>query len=217
MDLEKIAESGYIVWKQDCPQKNVDQWIEPLIQSPVINTTVYELNGTRRSWLQIVRESLWLTTREVAERMNVPQSSYARLEKNEVRGNITLASLERAAEAMDCELVYAIRPKSHRPISSIVWDKVAPEAKRLFQKRFHHPIYHSRPNHQWAAFALAAIARELVRESKFRLDQGWTRAYHKRRQRKSKPKILQNPSGADGKANQSEHAMTTQAFDGVDR
>lgn len=53
-----------------------------------------------------------MSGRQLAGRIDVETSRIPELEKAEVHGNITLRSLRRAAEAMDCELVYAIVPKT---------------------------------------------------------------------------------------------------------
>jgi transcriptional regulator with XRE-family HTH domain len=47
----------------------------------------------------------------VAARAGIKRQSYAQFERAEERGSITMASLRRAAEAMDCELVYFIAPR----------------------------------------------------------------------------------------------------------
>jgi len=47
---------------------------------------------------------------EVAKRMRVVQSEVYRLEVAEVRDSITLRKLRAAAEAMGCEVVYAVVP-----------------------------------------------------------------------------------------------------------
>jgi predicted DNA-binding mobile mystery protein A len=64
-----------------------------------------------RGWLRAVREAVGLTQAEVAEKAAVKRQSYAQFENAEERGSITLASLRRAAEAMDCELVYFVAPR----------------------------------------------------------------------------------------------------------
>jgi predicted DNA-binding mobile mystery protein A len=51
-----------------------------------------------------------MTTGQLANRLGVQQPRIIELEKTEATGNVTLKSLERAAEAMDCRLVYAIVP-----------------------------------------------------------------------------------------------------------
>jgi len=61
-----------------------------------------------RGWIRAIRETLGMTTRQLAERLGVKQPTLAELEKNEASGNITVKSLERAAEALGCRLVYAL-------------------------------------------------------------------------------------------------------------
>jgi predicted DNA-binding mobile mystery protein A len=64
-----------------------------------------------RGWLRLVREAVGLTQADVASRMAVKRQSYAQFEVAEEHGAISLASLRRAAEAMDCELVYFVVPR----------------------------------------------------------------------------------------------------------
>ena len=53
-----------------------------------------------------------MSTREFASRLHVNQSSALHLETAEAANAITLASLAKAAEALDGVLVYAIVPKT---------------------------------------------------------------------------------------------------------
>jgi predicted DNA-binding mobile mystery protein A len=64
-----------------------------------------------RGWLRAVREAVGLTQLEVAAKVGVKRQSYAQFENAEERGSISIASLRRAAEAMDCELVYYVMPR----------------------------------------------------------------------------------------------------------
>lgn len=52
-----------------------------------------------------------MSVRQMAELMGITQQSAARLEKNEADDVIKLKSLRKAAEALDCRLVYAFVPK----------------------------------------------------------------------------------------------------------
>ncbi|QGN55655.1 helix-turn-helix domain-containing protein [Novosphingobium sp. Gsoil 351] len=65
----------------------------------------------QRGWLRAMREALGMTTRQLAQRMDKVQSAVVDMEKSEARDSISLASLRQAAEAMNCELVYAIVPR----------------------------------------------------------------------------------------------------------
>lgn len=64
-----------------------------------------------RGWLRAVREAVGLTQVDVATKAGVKRQSYAQFENAEERGSISIASLRRAAEAMDCELVYFVLPR----------------------------------------------------------------------------------------------------------
>jgi predicted DNA-binding mobile mystery protein A len=64
-----------------------------------------------RGWLRAVREAIGLTQGGVAAKMAVKRQSYAQFEEAEERGSISVASLRRAAEAMDCDLVYYVVPR----------------------------------------------------------------------------------------------------------
>ena len=63
-----------------------------------------------RGWIRAIRESLGMTTAQLARRVGVSQPRISELERAEVGGNITITSLQRAAEAMGCRLVYALVP-----------------------------------------------------------------------------------------------------------
>ncbi|MGA2811855.1 MAG: XRE family transcriptional regulator [Candidatus Acidiferrum sp.] len=63
-------------------------------------------------WLRAVREALGLTLDRVGKNMHATRQRIKNFEDAEKQDRITLASLRRVAEAMGCELVYAIVPKS---------------------------------------------------------------------------------------------------------
>ena len=76
-------------------------------------------------WIRAVRVSLGMSVRQMAERMGITQQSATRLEKNEADDVIKLKSLRKAAEALDCRLVYAIVPNE-----GSLWDIVRKRALR---------------------------------------------------------------------------------------
>ena len=65
-----------------------------------------------RGWLRAAREAIGAKQGAVAKRMGVKRQSYARLEATEARGSISLGSLQKAADAMDCEVIYYLVPKA---------------------------------------------------------------------------------------------------------
>jgi predicted DNA-binding mobile mystery protein A len=66
----------------------------------------------RRGWIHAMRVATGLTLRELAQRMGKSLPLAAQLERSEGDYRITLASLRSAADALGCELVYALVPKN---------------------------------------------------------------------------------------------------------
>lgn len=64
-----------------------------------------------RGWIRALRDALGMTAEQLGERMGITQPSVQRLELSEAEGTIQLSSLRRAAEALDCEVVYALVPR----------------------------------------------------------------------------------------------------------
>ncbi len=63
-----------------------------------------------RGWVRAIREALGMTGTQLAKRLKVDPSTVSAMEKGEVQDTVTLGTLRRAAEAMNCRLVYAIVP-----------------------------------------------------------------------------------------------------------
>jgi len=64
-----------------------------------------------RGWIKAIREAVGMTTAQLARRLGVSQPRVIAIEKAEAKNSITLDSLERAAQALDCRLVYALVPR----------------------------------------------------------------------------------------------------------
>jgi predicted DNA-binding mobile mystery protein A len=62
-----------------------------------------------------------MTAEELGERMGISQPSVTRLEKSERVDGLRLDTLKRAADALECDLVYALVPK--RPLDEMVNDQ----------------------------------------------------------------------------------------------
>jgi predicted DNA-binding mobile mystery protein A len=63
-----------------------------------------------KGWLRAIRDAVGMTTAQMATRLGVSQPRIIALEQDEVRGAVTLETLSRAAQALDCTLVYALVP-----------------------------------------------------------------------------------------------------------
>ncbi|GAB5561912.1 MAG: hypothetical protein SynsKO_35590 [Synoicihabitans sp.] len=73
-------------------------------------------------WLRAVREALGLSRSRIAATLNVSVPTIQNYEKREKTDSITLASMRKAAAAMDCELVLAIVPRDGRSFTELAAD-----------------------------------------------------------------------------------------------
>lgn len=91
-------------------------------------------------WIKAVRGALGLNTRQLADRLGVTHSTVTRLEKSEAKGRATLQSVERAARAMGCKMVYALVPdQPYKNLDAIVDEKAQQVAVDL-NKRVGHTM-----------------------------------------------------------------------------
>jgi len=67
--------------------------------------------GEMAGWLRALRQMLEIPVDEFAHRLGVSRREIFRLEKSEEEARIQLGTLRRAAEALDCELIYALTPR----------------------------------------------------------------------------------------------------------
>ncbi len=65
-----------------------------------------------RGWIRAIRNALGMSGRQLAERMNVTKQRTSFIEKQEIDGSVTLKTLRRTAEALDCVFVYALVPRT---------------------------------------------------------------------------------------------------------
>jgi predicted DNA-binding mobile mystery protein A len=65
-----------------------------------------------RGWVRALRDALCMSGVQMARRLSVRPQSIETLEQSEVSGSVTLKTLRRAAEALDCTLVYALVPNT---------------------------------------------------------------------------------------------------------
>jgi transcriptional regulator with XRE-family HTH domain len=121
----------------------------------------------KKGWLKTCREGKLLGQNEMASRLGLSRQAYAKLELNEVHQVITLESLRRAAETMDCELVYWIRPKQKMKFSALLWEQILPHALKLYKSRMR--------SHLIQPMILARLAFNLFKDRRFRREMKWVR------------------------------------------
>ena len=133
--------------------------LDRALSSPM---TLKHLIQPKRGWIREVREALGLTARQLASRMGVSQPTVANLEQSEARGSVTLASLKRAAEAMDCRLTYAFVPRTS--FEDVLQKRATEVAARLLARVDHTMSLEAQSvDGEFRARRVRELADELVR------------------------------------------------------
>jgi len=89
----------------------------------------------RKGWLKSIREALGMSSRQMAKNLGKSNADILAMEKREAQNRITLETLEKAAESLGCQLVYALVP--HTTLENLVDDQAKKAAKRIVQKTSH--------------------------------------------------------------------------------
>jgi predicted DNA-binding mobile mystery protein A len=73
--------------------------------SPLLDVTV-----PPKGWIRAIRDALGMTAKQLANRLGVAQQAVARIEKEELAGSVTIKTMRRIAERLDCVFVYGFVP-----------------------------------------------------------------------------------------------------------
>jgi predicted DNA-binding mobile mystery protein A len=83
----------------------------------------------QKGWLRAIREAAGISASEVARTLRTSRQLPIQLEKAEAEDRITLKSLRTAANALGCELVYALVPKANT-LHELVEERARVQAKK---------------------------------------------------------------------------------------
>ena len=121
-------------------------------------------------WLRAIREALGMTSGVLAERLGVTASGARKLEQAEAIDAITLGTLRRVADALDCDLQYALVPR--RPLREMRWQRALHLAQQWQQRAGRTMALEAQPVASPSATAnerLEAMAMEILRTNGTRL------------------------------------------------
>jgi len=64
-----------------------------------------------KGWIHAIRDVLGMTLKQLASRVGVNHSTVAEYEHREEKGTITLNTLKKVADAMNCDFIYGFVPR----------------------------------------------------------------------------------------------------------
>ena len=94
----------YIAMIKQIIQEQYRSKIEQLIDFKLITRP-------KEGWIRTLRKALGMSSPQLAVRLDISKSQASQMERMEVEDRITLKQLRRVAEALDCELYYALVPR----------------------------------------------------------------------------------------------------------
>ena len=86
----------------------------------------------QRGWLRAIRDALGMTAAHLGARLGVTPASIFEMERREADGSITLKTLEKAAQALNCTLAYALIPNER--LDAIVHKQARKVATRHLER-----------------------------------------------------------------------------------
>lgn len=90
-----------------------------------------ELNVPVEGWIKTMRQALDMSGAQLARRMSKGRAAIMKAEKHERSGALTLRSLESAAAAMNCRVVYALVPE--KSITDILLKRATEKARQIVE------------------------------------------------------------------------------------
>ena len=88
-----------------------------------------DITTPSKGWIRAIRDALGMTARQLSERLGVTQQSVARIEKEEMAGSVTIKTMRRIADSLDCVFVYGFVPRTS------LEDIIGHQAKKVATER----------------------------------------------------------------------------------
>lgn len=114
------------MWDKELKIKQVDNLLDE-------TKPQRKVKRPKKGWIQLIRTTLGMSARALGERCGLSQSRISLIEKGEADGSLTLNTLEKVAEGLDCELVYFLVPKQSQTLQAIRERQAEKKAKFLNQ------------------------------------------------------------------------------------
>lgn len=95
-----------------------------------------DLTPPVRGWITDIRESIGMTSAELARRLKVDASTAKRLEESEAKRSITLSSMDKAAQALGCRVEYILIPNKSL-------EEMVREQALTIVKHYRDPVAHT--------------------------------------------------------------------------
>ena len=66
----------------------------------------------QKGWIRAIRDSLGMSGRQLADRLGITRQRVSEIERDELTDSITIKSMRKVADCLDCVFVYAFVPQT---------------------------------------------------------------------------------------------------------
>jgi predicted DNA-binding mobile mystery protein A len=136
-------------------RRQLDDLLKPL-------ASLTSMKVPAKGWIHEIRHALGMSGTQLAARLRIAQPSLVDLEQSELKKSITLRTLEKAAAALGCRVVYAIVPPES--LEHILATRARDVAVRLVDRLSHSmALEQQEVSHREREQQIKEIVEELVR------------------------------------------------------
>lgn len=82
-------------------------------------------------WIRAIREALGMSTRELADRLDISHQGLAQIERTERDGVVQVDTLRRVAHALGCRVEYVLVPEA--PLEEMVRSRAREKARQMLE------------------------------------------------------------------------------------
>ncbi|VAW60571.1 hypothetical protein MNBD_GAMMA11-509 [hydrothermal vent metagenome] len=94
------------------------------------------LSTPPEGWLCTARKALQMSGARLAERLGVSRAQVSKTEKSELSGRVTIKTMQKMAEAMECRFVYAIVPE--KSVEEVITAQARKKAEAIVEYTHQH-------------------------------------------------------------------------------
>ena len=106
------------------------------------NSSMFKvLPRPKEGWIRTLRKALGMSSPQLGRLLGVSKAQASQIERMEIDDRVTLKQLRRVAEKLDCELVYALVPRSS--IKELIRERARYKAKNIVESANKHMILES--------------------------------------------------------------------------
>ena len=92
-------------------------------------SALLDVTAPPKGWIRAIRDAIGMSARQLANRQGVSQQAIARIEREERIGSVTIKTMDRIAENLDCIFVYGFVPRTS------LEETVVQQAKKVATQR----------------------------------------------------------------------------------